>query len=194
MKKAFLILLAIILALALTACGAENGNDPAKKNENNGEKTTETDDGKTEEKDEEKEEKGEEIDLTGIPEEWVKLFTFDNVTILLKNTLTIKRGDEYRCVDGKWNVKYQGRDAFEAHNGRYIFDLYLTNYDIFVYNEEYSYYKAENVTPDESGYLREITVSVADGKIVNITDVATLNSSSIVSTLDFSAYGTTVLD
>ena len=42
--------------------------------------------------------------------------------------------------------------------------------------------------------MRDVTIKVIDRKITNIVDRATMNSLTIVSTLDFYNYGTTQMD
>lgn len=129
----------------------------------------------------------------GTPDSWISLFTFDNVTILLKNNLTIKTGDHYKCVEGQWYYCGQSDTSYVPHDGRNIFDLYLTNYSVFTYDESNSCYKANDWAADESGYLRYINIYINEGKISSISDSAVLNSSVIESSLVFSDYGTTTL-
>lgn len=177
LKKFIVLLLAAILLIGLIACNSNPATSKEEEKESNIEESN-----------------IEELDLTGIPQNWIDLFTFDNVTILLKNTLTIKKGDEYKCVNGKWYCKYQGREVFENHSGRYIYDVYLTNYSLFSFDDELSCYKALGVNLDDSGFERDVYINMSDGKITDIKDTATSNSLTIISTLDFSNYGTTTIE
>lgn len=130
------------------------------------------------------------------PQSWIDMFTFDNVTISVDYNLSILTDYTYKCVGGKWYCKAERpEESFIEHNGRDIFDTYLTHYSIFTYNEEYSYYETSNWSDgDESGYVHTVHINVDENKkIVSINDTAELNSSSLVTVLSFTNYGDTTL-
>lgn len=183
-KKAIGLSLLVGACFCLGGCnliGSSNTNSGTKKQDN-----TQTS--------EDKQQTNVMVPEEGTPQSWLDLFTFDNVTIVLKNNITIKRGNEYRCVGGKWYIKSQDEENFVQHNGKDIFDLYLCNYSKFTFNEEGSFYRASGWNADNSGYSREVTIMIDSGKITRIDDIATQNSSTITTELVFSNYGETVLE
>lgn len=63
------------------------------------------------------------------PQSWIDMFTFDNVTISVDYNLSILTDYTYKCVGGKWYCKAERpEESFIEHNGRDIFDTYLTHY------------------------------------------------------------------
>ena len=194
-KKMILLSLLASATFCLGGCDLGNGTNNSDKNNDNTNINQKENEGKKENEGNQGENDGElhfELEA-GTPQSWIDLFTFTNVTIVLKNNVTIKRGDEYRCVDGQWYCKPQGFETFDRHNGRNIFDLYMCNYSKFSFDEVHSCYKAEGWLDEASGYTREVAVHVNTGKITKIEDAASLNSSVITSELTFGSYGETTI-
>lgn len=120
-----------------------------------------------------------------IPQSWLNLFTFDNVTVIIKDNLLRRQGVEYRCVTGKWYEKDSESNTYVPSIEAVNFDIYIENYRVFTYDQEYDLYG--------SSYLREVYISLLEGKIAFITDYAKQNSFSIETHIEFKDYGTTTL-
>lgn len=129
-----------------------------------------------------------------IPQSWLNLFTFDNVTVIIKDNLLRRQGVEYRCVTGKWYEKDAETNAYVPSVDGGNFDIYIENYRVFTYDQEYDLYSCRDVDLDGSSYLRDVNISLLEGKIAFITDYAKQNSFSIETHIEFKDYGTTTLE
>ena len=135
------------------------------------------------------------------PQEWINLFTFTNVTIVVKDSLLLKgEGRQYKVVDSKWYVKEQNEISFNEfkENPATIYQLAYAHYSKFTYDESYYYYKAENMKVDNTDYRYTVTVQLdcnsTEKRIGAIySDAYVSGSLSIASSMEFKDYGVTTL-
>ena len=109
----------------------------------------------------------------------------------MKYNLSLIKDKTFKCIDSKWYYKEKGQDSFANHDGRGIVDMYLTHYSAF--NASASGFTARDWNVDDSGYKHNVDIYVVDGKITNISDESSNNSSTLTVAITFSDYGTTTL-
>lgn len=127
-------------------------------------------------KEDNKKSKDDEIDLTGIPEEWINIFKFDNVTIKYTTDFFGHTEVYFYFADGEYyKLEEENYVKVEDMVKPYVFD-YTAEYKYFTLdeersNEETQYYVAidlvRHMTNDDEN-LQDVTIEVSDGKVRGI--------------------------
>lgn len=138
-----------------------------------------------------------EIHDEGTPEWWLKLFTFDNVSIKVTRSSPFAEVFYAKYIDSKYYV--QNKDS-----GEYVltsesdYDLGLEfrcNYHIFNMQEtDETCTVTDWKKYEDSDWLYTEVITVVDGKLYSLEEVSTYNSTSACCILEFSDWGTTTLD
>lgn len=143
-----------------------------------------------EEKKKEEEKKKNEPDLTGIPEEWINAFKFDNVTIQIRNFDT----HYYKVIDGV--IYMQTSDGYNKREDLHFQADYTLEYSSFTFDGGNTY-TATNLTRHvdwDDSWPQDVTIKIYDGKVTHITVDSKLNSLTITTQYVLYDYGTTVLE